>query len=85
MYETIFVPNYAPLYLELIRFNHDIPSAGHPGKGKTLELVTSLYYRPKMSQNIAQYFCNCRICSLSQSSRYVPYGSLNPVPIPHCL
>jgi len=34
-----YIPNYTPLKLRLIQDFHDTPTAGHPGRSKTLELL----------------------------------------------
>ena len=42
--KRIYVPNYMPLKLQLIRDFHETPAAGHPGRSKTLELLARHYY-----------------------------------------
>ena len=43
-YKHIYVPNYMPLKLRLIRDFHKTRAAGHPGRSKTLELLARHYY-----------------------------------------
>ena len=42
--KRIYVPNYMPLKLRLIRDFHETPAAGHLGQSKTLELLARHYY-----------------------------------------
>jgi hypothetical protein len=42
--ETMFVTDYPPLPLRIILQFHDTPSAGHPGRNKTFDLVSKDYY-----------------------------------------
>src|SRR5215213_367340 len=39
----IYVPNHEPLRLRLLQDHHDVPAAGHPGRAKTLELLSRAY------------------------------------------
>jgi hypothetical protein len=36
----LFVPSYEPLRLRLMQQHHDAPVAGHPGRSKTMELLS---------------------------------------------
>ena len=47
--ERLYVPISIPLRGEVIRAHHDMPTAGHPGDHKTLELVTRNYCWPGMN------------------------------------
>lgn len=78
----IYVPHYEPLKLQLIQNHHDSPAAGHPGRAKTLELLSRAYYWPKMYQDVDQYVRNCHICQRARTGRHAPYGILRPLPIP---
>jgi transposase InsO family protein len=80
--EKKFVPNHPPLQLRIIQEYHDTPSAGHPGRDKTFELIARDYYWPKMRETIAQYVRNCFECRRSKPTHHAPYGILRPLPIP---
>jgi RNase H-like domain found in reverse transcriptase/Reverse transcriptase (RNA-dependent DNA polymerase)/Integrase zinc binding domain/Integrase core domain/Chromo (CHRromatin Organisation MOdifier) domain len=80
--ERLFVPKHDPLRLELIRRHHDIPTAGHPGRAKTLELLCRRYYWPGVRRAVDQYIRNCHTCQRIRTPRHAPYGILKPLPIP---
>ena len=63
--------------------HHSIPAAGHPGRSKTLELISSEFYWPKMQQDIERFVHNCHICQRSRTSRHSPFRITRPLPIPH--
>jgi len=48
----IYVPDFMPLKLHLIREYYDTPAAGHLGRAKTLELLTRTYFWPGMRKNV---------------------------------
>ena len=78
----LYVPNYEPLILSLIQAAHDSPSAGHPGRAKTHELLSRWYVWPGMRRDIGRYVANCHTCQRSRTSRHAPFGILRPLPIP---
>jgi Integrase zinc binding domain len=78
----LYVPDYDPLRLELIRRHHDASSAGHPGRAKTLELLYHRYYWPRMRKMVDKYLRNCHTCQRIRSPRHAPFGVLKPLPIP---
>ena len=47
--EQIYIPKNKSLKGEIIKAHHDLPTAGHPGHYKTLELVLRNYFWPNMS------------------------------------
>src|SRR5205807_7263902 len=61
----LYVPNYEPLILSLIQAAHDSPSAGHPGRAKTHELLSRWYVWPGMRRDIGRYVANCHTCQRS--------------------
>lgn len=78
----LYVPDYAPLRLMILRLHHDLPAAGDPGRAKTFELISSEFYWPKMWQFIEQHLRNCRTCRQAKPVRHSPFGSLKPLPVP---
>jgi hypothetical protein len=42
--KRIYIPDYAPLKLRLIKNHHDAPAAGHPERAKTLKLLSRRYF-----------------------------------------
>lgn len=61
---------------------HDVPSAGHPGRAKTLDLLARSYHWPGISQSVRQYINNCRTCRRTKPSQDQYSGLLRPLPIP---
>ena len=72
----LYVPEYEPLRLHLMREHYDPPAAGHPGRAKTLELLRRKYHWPRMRDDIMRYIRNCHTCQRSRTSRHAPYGVL---------
>ena len=72
-----------PLKLRLIKDFHEVPAAGHPGRSKTLELLSRQYYWPRMHKNVDRLLHNCHTCQRSRTSRHAPFGILRPLPIPN--
>jgi len=42
--DCVYVPDHPPLRLQLLQDHHDPPAMGHPGRAKTLELLTRKYF-----------------------------------------
>ena len=82
--KRLYVPEYAPLMLQIMDNNHSTPIAGHSGRSKTLELIFRDYYWPKMHQDIDRFVRNCHTCQRSGTSRHAPFGITQPLPIPNC-
>lgn len=78
----LYIPNYEQLKLRLMQSHHDAPSAGHPGRAKTLELLTRKFHWPRMYKDVDRYVRNCHTCQRSRTARHAPYGILRPLPIP---
>ena len=76
------VPAYGRLRLYLIQTHHEVPAAGHPGRSKTLELLSRNYHWPEMRQDVERFVRNCHICRQSKTSRHAPFGDLRPLVIP---
>ena len=58
----IWVPDKEEIRTNIIRQNHDIPTAGHGGTAKTTELLQRKYYWPNMRETIKQYVKGCDVC-----------------------
>jgi hypothetical protein len=84
MYRGCFyVPDYAPLRLRLIQDHHDPPTMGHPGRAKTLELLSRRYYWTSMRHDVERFVRNCHTCRRTKATRHAPFGTLKPLPVPH--
>src|SRR5919198_2652876 len=78
----IYVPPTSDLRRKIVALNHDSRVAGHPGRWKTLELVSRNYWWPQMSRYIGLYTSTCDLCLRTKVIRQPPTGHLKPLPIP---
>ena len=60
----IYVPARKELREKVIQSCHEVPTAGHPGIAKTLELITQGFWWPQMKHDIEIYIKACHICQM---------------------
>ena len=58
----IYVPRDQQLRADIVKIHHDGPATGHPGRHKTLELISRNYWWPSMTQFIHEYVDACDNC-----------------------
>jgi hypothetical protein len=80
--ECIFVPQEKEIHKAIIESCHNVPSAGHLGQFRTLELVSRKFYWPNMKKTVVAYVQACDSCIRSKHSNQVPAGLLNPIDLP---
>ena len=80
--DLIYVPESDDLRRRCIVINHDIPSAGHPGRNLTLELVQRYFWWPTIRKDVNQYVASCTSCQMNKTSSQRPAGMLKPLDIP---
>ncbi|KAF8676141.1 hypothetical protein RHS04_06583 [Rhizoctonia solani] len=71
----IVVPDTGTLRTDLLRIFHDSPLAGHPGRQRTLELVSRNYYWPGIRADTYWHVDSCETC---QRIRKPKYASIPP-------
>ena len=67
---------------KIIALCHDSKIAGHPGRWKTLELVSQNYWWPQMSKYIGKYVSTCDMCLHTKMIKQPLTGELHPLLIP---
>ncbi|KAB5587955.1 Transposon Tf2-1 polyprotein [Ceratobasidium theobromae] len=80
--ERIFVPREKEVRKAIIESCHDAPAAGHPGRFRTLELLSRKYYWPNMKKAVTAYIQACDSCIRSKHSNQPATGLLDPIDLP---
>ena len=70
------------LRLSLLQDNHDSPTAGHPSRAITYDLLARHYHWPGMEKDVRKYIKSCEACQRFKDSTQRPGGLLQPLPIP---
>ena len=78
----VYVPKDPGLRRAIVEAHHDSQITGHPGRWKTLELVTRNYWWPCISRYIASYIKGCDRCNRTKTFPAKPVGKLMPTQIP---
>ncbi|SOV04760.1 uncharacterized protein UDID_17177 [Ustilago sp. UG-2017a] len=79
-------PGFAINSMNLLTYQdldrHDSPSAGHPGRRKTLSLVRWSFFWLGMSKFVHSFVDSCETCRRIKAVRHKPYGHLKSLPVP---
>lgn len=78
----IYLPPDGQLCYTVTHAIHDVPAASHPGRAKTMDLLSREYWWPGMAQYVADYVRTCDICNWSKTFLAKPAGLLNPNEVP---
>ena len=78
----IYVPKDRALWGDIIWAHHDERATGHPGRYKTLELITRNYWWPYIQSNIQQYVEGCQPCQQAKMRKGKIHAPLQPNTIP---
>jgi len=79
----IYVPQNVDLRRRVVSLCYDTKVARHPGRWKTLELVSRDYWWLQMSRYIRQYVSTCNLCIRTKPIRQAPVGELHSLWIPN--
>jgi transposase InsO family protein len=66
----------------ILELRHDSLIAGHPGRARTLELVSRDYWWPQMTKYVNRYVDGCDTCQRTKPRLHKPAGLLNPLEVP---
>jgi len=78
----IYILQNSDLQRRIVSLCHDTKVAGHPGRWKTLELVSRNYWWPQMSRYVGQYVRTCDLYLRTKPIRQALVGELHPLQIP---
>ncbi|SPC65294.1 related to transposon-encoded proteins with TYA, reverse transcriptase, integrase domains in various combinations [Ustilago sp. UG-2017b] len=80
--DLVVVPDVDDLRLLIVQDRHDSPSAGHPGRRKTLSLVRRSFFWLGMSKFVHTFVDSCETCRRIKAVWHKPYGHLKSLPVP---
>jgi hypothetical protein len=63
----------------IIRSHHDLPTHGHPGISKMIQLTERLYWWPKMQIDITKYIKGCADCQRHKVNTRPTKAPLQPI------
>lgn len=75
--DRVYVPRDKDLREEIMRLHHDAPTAGHPGRHRTVEMITRDYWWPSIRQTTRNYVDGCPTCQ-KVKPRTIVHAPLNP-------
>lgn len=78
----LYVPNHGPLKIKLLQLYHNNPTAGHPGRSKTITTLGRDYYWPGLHRYVEMYVRNCNICQWAKPSWDKYHGRIKLIPTP---
>ena len=67
---------------QIMKENHDVPSVGHVGMRRTLELVDRHFHWRGLRGDVLQYVKTCPTCQMVKSDSRAKAGLLRPLEIP---
>ena len=80
-HSRIYVLDSRDLRQRIIMQYHDSRVTGHPGRMKTLELISHDYWWPQISRHVRQYTRTCETCLRNKVLRRRLIGLFNPLHI----
>ncbi|KAK3565396.1 hypothetical protein QTP86_007935 [Hemibagrus guttatus] len=66
----------------MMQWVHEAPSSGHPGIHRLTQLTRRRFWWPSLGSDVEEYVRACPTCAQARTSRHLPEGLLEPLPIP---
>ncbi len=80
-YSRICVPK--SMKFEILKEVHEgITGVAHAGSERTYYRIAQAFYWPRMNQDIRKFVTSCPVCQKTKHKRHLPFGQLQPIPIP---
>ncbi|KAK3549103.1 hypothetical protein QTP70_031898 [Hemibagrus guttatus] len=76
----IFVPQQ--FRQQVMQWVHETPSSGHPRIRRSTQLIRRRFWWPSLGPDVKGYVRVCSTCAQARTSRQLPEGLLEPLPIP---
>jgi hypothetical protein len=80
--DKLFIPTSSSFKKLLLEEFHDSPIGGHSGVEKTYGRLRENVYWNGMKKDVADFVQRCLICQQTKPPNHLPYGLLQPLPIP---
>ncbi|KAK3572475.1 hypothetical protein QTP86_033904 [Hemibagrus guttatus] len=68
--------------LQVMQWVHEAPSSGHPGIRRSTQLIRHRFWWPSLTSDVEEHVRACATCTRTRTSRQLPEGLLEPLPIP---
>ena len=62
--------------------NHDVPTTGHVGISKTMNLIKRAYCWRGLRNDVAAYVRLCAVCHCMKPNNWKKASDLQPIPLP---
>jgi hypothetical protein len=79
----IYVPNSGEPKNIVLREMHNLPYVGHPRHHKTIAVVRSQCFWPRMKKEVDNYIARCLECHKVKTKHRHLVGLLQPLSIPY--
>jgi hypothetical protein len=66
----------------ILEEHHDVPTAGHLGVERTLEMLQRLYWWKGIRQSVKEYVKTCPKCQMFKTENQAPKGLRQAIPVP---
>lgn len=80
--DKLFIPSTSPLKNVILEEFHSSLLGGHGGIQKTYGRLKEKVYWHGMKQDVVDFVNSCSICQQTKIPAHLPYGLLQPLPIP---